>query len=40
MNDKLNELIESEVGDDRGQMLPDGPDANWTLDPSVSKLRM
>jgi arylsulfatase A-like enzyme len=40
MNDKLNLLIETEVGDDSGQMLPDGPDANWVLDPSVSKLRM
>ena len=40
MNQKLNALIESEVGEDRGQMLPDGPDANWTLDPSVSRLRM
>jgi arylsulfatase len=40
MNGKLNTLVESEVGEDHGQMLPGGPDANWTLDPSVSKLRM
>ena len=40
MNDKLNALIESEVGDDMGQMLPGGGDANWTLDPKISKLRM
>ena len=40
MNDKLNALIESEVGEDIGQMLPGGTDADWTLDPSVSRLRM
>ncbi|GAF90515.1 unnamed protein product, partial [marine sediment metagenome] len=40
MNDKLNGLIETEVGEDSGQMLPGGEDANWTLDPSISKLRM
>jgi arylsulfatase len=40
MNDKLNALIESEVGEDTGQMLPGGADANWKLDPSVSKIRM
>lgn len=40
MNDKLNALIESEVGEDIGQMLPGGADANWTLDPDISKLRM
>jgi hypothetical protein len=40
MNEKLNALIESEVGEDRGQMLPGGNDANWTLDPSIGKLRM
>ncbi len=40
MNKKLNALIESEVGEDRGQMLPGGNDASWTLDPSISKLRM
>lgn len=40
MNDKLNALIESEVGEDKGQMLPGGDDANWALDPSIRKLRM
>ena len=40
MNEKLNALIEAEVGEDRGQMLPTGPNANWTLDPSLAKLRM
>jgi arylsulfatase len=40
MNDKLNALIESEVGEDVGQMLPGGADANWTLDPGIRKLRM
>ena len=40
MNDKLNALIETEVGEDTGQMLPGGDDANWRLDPSISKLRM
>jgi arylsulfatase len=40
MNDKLNALIEAEVGEDVGQMLPGGADANWVLDPSISRLRM
>jgi arylsulfatase A-like enzyme len=40
MNEKLNALIETEVGEDRGQMLPTGPDTNWTLDPSIGTLRM
>jgi arylsulfatase len=40
MNEKLNALIASEVGEDRGQMLPGGNDASWTLDPSLVKLRM
>jgi arylsulfatase len=40
MNETLSATIESEVGDDRGQMLPGGDDASWTLDPSLSKLRM
>lgn len=40
VNDKLNALIESEVGADIGQMMPDDTDANWTLDPSITKLRM
>jgi arylsulfatase len=40
MNEKLKALIEIEVGEDAGQMLPGGNDANWRLDPSISKLRM
>jgi arylsulfatase A-like enzyme len=40
MNDKLNALIKSEVGEDDGQMLPAGKDANWKLDPGITKLRM
>ncbi len=40
MNEKLNALIEFEVGEDIGQMLPGGADANWTLDPKISHLRM
>ncbi len=40
MNEKLNALIEYEVGEDIGQMLPGGEDANWTLDLSISNLRM
>ena len=37
---KLNHLVESEVGEDIGQMLPSGKDANWKLDPGIAKLRM
>jgi hypothetical protein len=40
MNAKLNLLIELEVGEDIGQMLPGGADANWMLDPSIGHLRM
>ena len=40
MNEKLNALIEYEVGEDIGQMLPGGTDANWSLDPSIRNLRM
>lgn len=40
MNEKLNALIEVEVGEDVGQMLPGGEDADWTLDPNISNLRM
>ncbi len=40
MNDKLNLLIESEVGEDIGQMLPTGKDANWTLSASIEDLRI
>ena len=40
MNDKLNTLIDSEVGDDDGQMLPSGKDINWKLDANITKLRI
>jgi arylsulfatase len=32
MNAKLNKLIEKEVGEDVGQMLPGGVDAGWVAD--------
>ena len=31
MNQKLNRLIEAEVGEDRGQMLPGGIEAGWEV---------
>lgn len=31
MNEKLNRLIDTEVGEDRGQMLPGGADAGWEV---------
>jgi arylsulfatase len=31
MNEKLNRLIDSEVGEDRGQMLPGGTEAGWEV---------
>jgi arylsulfatase len=31
MNGKLNRLIDAEVGEDRGQMLPGGIDAGWEV---------
>ena len=31
MNNKLNRLIDVEVGEDRGQMLPGGIDAGWEV---------
>ncbi|MGV7228930.1 MAG: sulfatase-like hydrolase/transferase [Nitrospirales bacterium] len=40
MNNKLNLLIENEVGDDVGQMLPGGADADWRLSPELKHLRM
>jgi len=40
MNEKLNLMIQTEVGEDVGQMLPGGADANWALDPSIGNLRM
>jgi arylsulfatase len=35
LNDKLNRLIEAEVGEDRGQMLPGGVDAGWEVTPET-----
>lgn len=35
MNDKLNTLIDDEVGEDRGQMLPGGTDAVWEVTPET-----
>ena len=31
MNEKLNQLIDTEVGEDRGQMLPGGVEAGWEV---------
>jgi len=38
MNEKLNKLIDSEVGEDVGQMLPGGIDAGWVASPAVNDL--
>ena len=35
MNDKLNKLIDAEVGDDVGQMLPGGVDGGWVATDAV-----
>jgi arylsulfatase A-like enzyme len=35
MNDKLNRLIDAEVGDDVGQMLPGGIDGGWVATEAV-----
>lgn len=35
MNDKLNRLIDTEVGEDRGQMLPGGIEAGWEVTPET-----
>jgi arylsulfatase len=35
MNEKLNDLIDAEVGEDRGQMLPGGIDAGWEVTPET-----
>jgi hypothetical protein len=40
MNDKLNLLIEQEVGDDVGQILPDIEGNNWQMPPSIEHLQM
>ena len=38
MNAKLNKLIDAEVGEDIGQMLPGGVDAGWVATPTVNDL--
>ena len=35
MNEKLNRLIDEEVGEDRGQMLPGGIEAGWEVTPQT-----
>jgi arylsulfatase A-like enzyme len=35
MNDKLNKLVDAEVGEDVGQMLPGGVDAGWVATDAV-----
>jgi arylsulfatase len=35
MSDKLNRLIQKEVGEDRGQMLPGGIEAGWEVTPET-----
>jgi arylsulfatase len=38
MNAKLNRLIDEEVGEDVGQMLPGGVDGGWVATPAVNDL--
>ncbi|MDP1692952.1 MAG: twin-arginine translocation pathway signal protein, partial [Burkholderiaceae bacterium] len=38
MNAKLNRLIDEEVGEDVGQMLPGGIDGGWVATPAVHDL--
>ena len=40
INNKFNLLIEQEVGDDIGQMLPGGADAKWRRSPDLKNPRM
>lgn len=40
MNNKLNQLIEKEVGEDAGQMLPALKETDWQLPPSMKNLRL
>jgi arylsulfatase len=37
MNEKLNALIDEQVGEDRGAMLPGGIDAGWEVSPETIK---
>jgi arylsulfatase len=38
MNAKLNRLVDAEVGEDVGQMLPGGVDAGWVATPAVNDI--
>lgn len=38
MNAKLNKLIDAEVGEDAGQMLPGGVDGGWVATPAVNDM--
>jgi arylsulfatase len=38
MNAKLTQLIETEVGEDIGQMLPGGVDGGWVVTPASRDL--
>jgi arylsulfatase len=38
MNTKLNKLLDAEVGEDVGQMLPGGVDGGWVLTPAAKDL--
>jgi len=38
MNAKLNRLIDAEVGEDVGQMLPGGVDAGWIATPAINDI--
>jgi len=35
LNEKMNKLIDAEVGEDRGQMLPGGIEAGWEVTPET-----
>jgi len=35
LNEKLNRLIDAEVGEDRGQMMPGGIEAGWEITPET-----
>lgn len=38
MNAKLNRLINTEVGEDAGQMLPGGVEGGWVATPAIYDL--
>ena len=37
MNDKLNKLIDAEVGEDRGAIMPGGIEAGWEVSAETMK---